>query len=72
VVHLIVKYEDNLKEGLIENAMAGGDSAGRGLMVGMILGAYQGTEAIPPNWLTELKAYPMIVDLLDDIDQKVG
>jgi ADP-ribosylglycohydrolase len=33
VIHLISKYEDNLKEGLIENAMAGGDSAGRGLAV---------------------------------------
>ena len=34
VVHLIAKYEDNLKEGLIANAMAGGDSAGRGLIAG--------------------------------------
>ena len=68
VIHLIAKYEDNLKEGLIENAMAGGDSAGRGLLVGMILGAHLGTEAIPPNWLTELKAYREIVDLLDKMD----
>jgi ADP-ribosylglycohydrolase len=68
VIHLIAKYEDNLKEGLIENAMAGGDSAGRGLLVGMILGAHLGTEAIPSKWLTELKAHSEIVGLLEKID----
>ena len=68
VVHLIAKYEDNLEEALIENGMAGGDSAGRGLIVGMVLGAHQGIEAIPQKWLSELKSYQEIVDLLDKID----
>ena len=68
VIHLIAKYEDNLKEGLIENAMAGGDSAGRGLTVGMVLGAHLGIDAIPPKWLSDLKAYQQIVDLMDQID----
>lgn len=72
VIHLIAKYEGNLQEGLVENAMAGGDSAGRGLMVGLILGAHLGLEAIPPNWLSDLKAYPEIVELMDRIDQKTG
>jgi len=70
VIHLIAKYEDNLKTGLIENAMAGGDSAGRGLALGMILGAHLGIDAIPANWLAELKAYGEIVDLLDQIDRQ--
>ena len=39
MIHLICKYEDNLQEGLIENAMAGGDSAARGLVIGAVLGA---------------------------------
>jgi len=69
VIHLIAKYEDNLKEGLIENIMAGGDSAGRGLTVGMVLGAHLGMAAIPEKWLSELKAYQEIVDLMDQIDQ---
>jgi len=64
VIHLIAKYEDNLRDALIENAMAGGDSAGRGLLVGMILGAHLGMDAIPEAWLTEMKAYPEITDLL--------
>jgi ADP-ribosylglycohydrolase len=72
VIHLITKYEGDLKEGLIENAMAGGDSAGRGLIVGMILGAHLGLDAIPPNWLSDLKAYPKIRDLMDRIDQKMN
>lgn len=69
VIHLITKYEDNLKEGLVENSMAGGDSAGRGLTVGMVLGAHLGIDAIPPEWLSNLKHYQDIVDLMDQIDQ---
>jgi ADP-ribosylglycohydrolase len=71
VIHLIAKYEENLSQGLIENAMAGGDSAGRGLIAGMILGAHLGLEAIPPRWLTELRAYARIVELRDKIDENI-
>jgi len=69
VIHLIARYEDNLSRGLIENAMAGGDSAGRGLVTGMILGAHLGLEAIPPRWLSELKAYDRIVELMNKIGE---
>jgi len=51
VVHIISKYEKDLKEGLIENVMAGGDSAGRGMIIGMVLGAHLGMKAIPKKWL---------------------
>jgi ADP-ribosylglycohydrolase len=67
VVHLIGKYEGNLREALVENVMAGGDSAARGLLVGMILGAHLGFEAIPSEWLSGLKRYQHIVDLMDSI-----
>lgn len=67
VVHLIGKYEGNLREALVENVMAGGDSAARGLVVGMILGAHLGFEAIPSEWLSGLKRYQHIVDLLERI-----
>jgi ADP-ribosylglycohydrolase len=72
VIHLITKYENNLKEGLVENIMAGGDSAGRGLTVGMVLGAHLGLDAIPSKWLSDLKAYQEITDRMDQIDQKIG
>ena len=68
VIHLIAKYETDLKQALVENVMAGGDSAGRGLIVGMLLGAYLGMAAIPPDWLTDMKAYPQIVNILAQIN----
>ena len=68
VVHLISKYENNLKTALIENAMAGGDSAGRGLILGAVLGAYHGAGEVPDRWRSELKAYDRIVGLLEDSD----
>ncbi len=69
VIHLIAKYEENLRQALIENAMAGGDSAARGLIAGMILGAHLGIEAIPRRWLTELKAHDHIVKLMDHMGE---
>jgi ADP-ribosylglycohydrolase len=72
VIHLLAKYEDNLKAALVANVMAGGDSAGRGLTVGMVLGAHLGVAAIPSEWLSGLKAYRQITALLEKIDQEVG
>jgi ADP-ribosylglycohydrolase len=68
VIHLVARYEDNLQEALIQNVMAGGDSAARGMITGMLLGAFQGFAAIPENWLTELAAREKITTLLADID----
>ena len=65
VIHLIVRYEDDLKEALIQAVMAGGDSAARGMMAGMVLGAYQGPESLPEDWLSELGQGKEITDLLD-------
>lgn len=69
VVHLIAKYENDLNGALVENAMAGGDSAARGLIVGLIVGAHTGLDTIPHSWLTELKAYDHIMKLMENIDQ---
>lgn len=63
-VHLILAYQDDLREALIQNVMAGGDSAARGLVVGMILGAHLGMDAVPQQWLTELKAHDTIMHCL--------
>ena len=41
-LHLVLKYPDDLRTALVENVMAGGDSAARGMVVGMMLGAPSG------------------------------
>jgi ADP-ribosylglycohydrolase len=69
-IHLIVKYEDNLKEALVENVMSGGDSAARGMIVGMILGAFLGFDALPEKWIQGLKNRDIITSLLKKIDAK--
>ena len=68
VIHLLARHENNLKEALVENVMAGGDSAARGMVAGMILGAYLGMEVIPTDWLADLKNREAIMRKLDQID----
>lgn len=65
VVHLICRYPDDLREALVQAATAGGDSAARGMAVGMVLGARLGEEAIPPSWVMGLKKAAEIEALLD-------
>lgn len=67
VVHLIAKYEGNLEEALIQAVMSGGDSAARGMVVGMVLAAYLGEKAIPAQWISGLKKKQEILALLDKI-----
>ncbi|MCU0538962.1 MAG: ADP-ribosylglycohydrolase family protein [Desulfobacterales bacterium] len=71
-VHLVATYENRLEEGLIENVMAGGDSAGRGLVTGMLLGAGGGPAALPRRWREELRAGEMIEGLLRRIDESIS
>jgi ADP-ribosylglycohydrolase len=69
VVHLIAKYEDRLADALVENVMAGGDSAARGMLVGMILGAHLGDAAVPSAWLDEMRGRPRILECLARLQQ---
>ena len=63
-VYTVLKNEDNLEEALIETVMAGGDSAARGMVVGMLLGAFHGRDKIPLRWLEGLNRYDQIVTAL--------
>jgi ADP-ribosylglycohydrolase len=53
-LHLILKYEDDYEEAMRQNVYAGGDSAARGMVAGMILGAHNGIDAIPKAWINAL------------------
>ena len=50
-LYLALKYQHSLEEGLIANAGIGGDSAVRGMVVGMLLGAVKGRAGIPGRWI---------------------
>jgi len=64
-IHLILTYPSDLKTALIENVMAGGDSAARGMGAGMILGAHlEPAATIPEEWLTGMARYDDIRALL--------
>ncbi len=63
-VHLVLSYQDDLKTALIENVMAGGDSAARGMAAGMLLGAHLGMDALPSTWLDELEQRDQIMNYL--------
>ena len=67
VVHLIAKYEDDLREALIQSVMAGGDSAARGMMVGMVLGAHLGPKGLPEEWISGMGKKARILELLKKI-----
>jgi ADP-ribosylglycohydrolase len=66
-IYTVLHNEGNLEEALIETAMAGGDSAARGMVVGMILGAHLGMEKIPVRWLDNLIDYHEIQAALESL-----
>lgn len=63
-VHLVARYEQDLEAALVENVMAGGDSAARGMAAGMLLGAWLGEAALPQAWLDQMNRAGRIDRLL--------
>ena len=57
-VYLALKYHDDFRTGLIVNTNLGGENAGRGAILGALLGAANGLEAIPAAWISGLKHPP--------------
>ena len=49
-----MKYADDLRAGLIANARLGGDNCHRGVVLGALLGAQGGMDAVPPSWINGL------------------
>jgi len=68
-LHLILKYENDYAEAMRQNVYAGGDSAARGMVAGMILGAYNGIEKIPQGWIDTLSSKNRISDYLEMINE---
>jgi ADP-ribosylglycohydrolase len=65
-VHVVAKYENALAAGLTECVMAGGDSAARAMLAGMLLAAPQGAD-IPEGWISGLTRQKAIADLMEKL-----
>lgn len=63
-IYLIKCFEESYALALEANAMAGGDSAARGMFVGMVLGAYHGIDGIPKRWIDSLREKEIIEHLV--------
>ena len=62
-LYLAWKYADSFREGIIANTNIGGDNCHRGAVVGALLGAAAGLNAIPEQWINRLKLSPRLADL---------
>lgn len=61
---LALRHENDPETGLSENAMLGGDSAARGLALGLMLGARHGLAGFPERWKDGLKCAHHVLELL--------
>jgi ADP-ribosylglycohydrolase len=61
IAYLALKYHDDVSQGLIANTNLGGDNAGRGAVLGALLGAANGVTAFPSSWVEGLRHPPPIL-----------
>lgn len=57
-IHLALKYHQSPEKGIIANTMCGGDNAGRGAVLGALLGAANGMGGWPSRWIEGLVQPP--------------
>mgnify|MGYP002865889482 CR=1 FL=1 len=63
-LYLALKYAESPETGVIANTMCGGDNAGRGAVLGALLGAVHGINGWPSKWIDGLRYPPPIVQLI--------
>jgi len=66
ICHFITKYSSipGIEKALEGNMLIGGDSASRAIVIGAILTAYQGADAVPERWFLQLNRKAEIEDAL--------
>ncbi|WP_287038919.1 ADP-ribosylglycohydrolase family protein [Desulfobacter sp.] len=62
-LYLAYKYAGKPEQGLIANTMCGGDNAGRGAVLGALLGAEGGFSCWPERWVSGLLNPPEIISM---------
>lgn len=65
ICHLLFRHAQDPTTALIENASAGGDSAARGMILGMVYGAKFPVSGWPAEWTEDLNARAEIVRLME-------
>lgn len=65
VLYLAARYADDFEAALIANTNAGGDNCHRGSVLGALLGAWLGFDAIPLRWREGLLAGPTFTHEVD-------
>jgi len=68
ICHLLLRHPDDVVAALTANVEAGGDSAARGMIIGMVHGAKSNGMSLPKDWLTGLRAYGEIQQLIESIN----
>jgi len=70
-VQVIAHHSKDLRSGLVDCVMAGGDSAARVMLAGLVLAAFPengGLQAIPADWLNGLQKKDVILGALNRFD----
>ena len=57
VLYLAARYPNDFEAALVANTNVGGDNCHRGAVLGALLGAALGFEAIPKRWINGLNAH---------------
>eukprot|EP00928_Gymnodinium_smaydae_P013820 TRINITY_DN15015_c0_g1_i1.p1 TRINITY_DN15015_c0_g1~~TRINITY_DN15015_c0_g1_i1.p1 ORF type:complete len:721 (-),score=170.26 TRINITY_DN15015_c0_g1_i1:122-2284(-) len=70
VLYLAWKYEQHPAAAFTANALLGGNAAGRGVMLGLLLGARAGSFALPQTWLAQLRSAEEVRSLLSVVTAK--
>ena len=71
ISHTILRrYHNSFEQAIIANANVGGDSAARGIVIGMLLGSAEGWH-LPPShrWMTGLNSLREVDALMSDLAQ---
>ena len=69
-VYLVNRYEPDFAAGITANAMLGGDSAARAMLVGSWLGAVAGAGGLPRQLVEGLRAAEEVQALLGELKSR--
>jgi len=72
LIHFAGKYSSEFERGLLANANTGGENVHRGIVLGALLGAEVGENAIPEHLKVGLKDYAAISQEIESFKAAVS